>query len=219
MIVLAAIATLLPPGPAGSSDADHGSAPDPGRYWAIVTYTSLAVLGAFASFTYINPFCTDVSGFGPGAVGALLFVRGSAGLVGVFVVAYLVGRNGWLTMTGLIGAQAVALFAQWALAGSRIGVVASLSVSGFALAGLSTALATRVLEVAPGGSDLASAGTSTAFNIGITAGAFLGVLLLPAFGVRSTALAGALCTVAALAVALAEPRLSTRRPAMAAAGR
>ena len=211
--ILATIAVLLPSTTPGSSDADHGSAPDRGRYWAIVTYTALAVTGAFASFTYINPFFIQVSGFHQGAVGLLLFVRGVAGLIGVFVAGYLVGRNGWRTMTGLIGVQAVALAGQWAFGGNQIATVVSICVSGFALAALSAALGSRVLEVAPGSSDMAAAGTSTAFNVGITAGAFAGSLLLPAFGARSTPLAGALVTLAALAVVLAEPRLSTRRRA------
>jgi DHA1 family inner membrane transport protein len=211
LAILTTIAVLLPAGSPGASDADRGSAPDRGRYWAIVTYTALAVTGAFTSFTYINPFFRQVSGFGEGAVGPLLFVRGFAGLIGVFVVGYLVGRNGWRTMTGLIGAQAVALAGMWAFGDSRMATVLSICVSGFALAALSAGLGARVLEVAPGSSDLAAAGASTAFNVGITVGAFAGSLLLPAFGVRSTPLAGALVTLAALAVALAEPRLSTRR--------
>jgi MFS transporter, DHA1 family, inner membrane transport protein len=143
----------------------------------------------------------------------LLFLRGLAGLTGVFVIGYLVGRNGWLAMTGVIGAQMVALAGQWALGDNQIATILSICVSGFALAALSAGLGARVLEVAPSGSDLAAAGTSTAFNIGITLGAFVGGLLLPVFGVRATALAGTLFTLAALAVALAEPRLSTRRRA------
>jgi MFS transporter, DHA1 family, inner membrane transport protein len=127
------------------------------------------------------------------------------------VIGYMVGRNGWVTMTGLIGAQAAALAAQWALGGNRTITVLSICVSGFALAALSAALGARILEVAPHSSDMAAAGTSTAFNVGITAGAFAGSLLLPEFGVRSTALAGALFSLIAFAVVLAEPRLATRR--------
>jgi hypothetical protein len=67
--------------------------------------------------------------------------------------------------------------------------------------------------VAPNGSDLAAAGTSTAFNVGITAGAFLGGVLLPATGLRRTALAGAALTLVAFAVVLAEPAVSSRQPA------
>lgn len=211
--ILVTIAILLPGTEPGTSDTDRGSAPDAGRYWAIVTYTALAVTGAFAAFTYLNPFFTDVSGFSEGAVGPLLFVRGFAGLIGVFAVGYLVGGNGWLTMTVLIAAQAAALAGQWLLGGSQIATIVSICVSGFTLAALSAALGARVLEVAPGSSDSAAAGTSTAFNVGITAGAFVGSILLPTAGVRSTPLAGALFTIAALGVVLAEPRLSTRRRA------
>lgn len=213
LVVLITIAIVLPSTAPGTSDADRGSAPDAGRYWAIVTYTALAITGAFASYTYINPFFTQVSHFDEGVVGQLLFLRGLAGLTGVFVIGYLVGRNGWLAMTGVIGAQMVALAGQWALGDNQIATILSICVSGFALAALSAGLGARVLEVAPSGSDLAAAGTSTAFNIGITLGAFVGGLLLPVFGVRATALAGTLFTLAALAVALAEPRLSTRRRA------
>jgi MFS transporter, DHA1 family, inner membrane transport protein len=213
LAILVTIAILLPSTPPGTSDADRGSAPDAGRYWVIVTYTALAITGAFASYTYINPFFTQVSHFGEGAVGPLLFVRGLAGLTGVFVIGYLVGRNGWLAMTGVIGAQTVALAGQWALGTNQIATIMSICVSGFALAALSAGLGARVLEVAPSSSDLAAAGTSTAFNIGITLGAFVGSLLLPVFGVRVTALAGMLFTLAALAVVLAEPRLATRRRA------
>ena len=211
--ILVTIAILLPSAPPGTSDADHGSAPDAGRYWAIVTYTALAITGAFASYTYINPFLTQVSHFGEGAIGPLLFLRGLAGLTGVFVIGYLVGRNGWLAMTGVIGAQTVALAGQWALGSNQIASIMSICVSGFAIAALSAGLGARVLEVAPSSSDLAAAGTSTAFNIGITLGAFVGSLLLPVFGVRVTALAGVLFTLAALAVVLTEPRLASRRRA------
>ena len=213
LAILVTIAIVLPSNPPGTSDADRGSAPDAGRYWATVTYTALAITGAFASYTYINPFLTQVSHFHEGATGPLLFMRGLAGLTGVFAIGYLVGRNGWLAMTGVIGAQTVALAGQWALGSNQIATIVSICVSGFALAALSAGLAARVLEVAPSSSDLAAAGTSTAFNIGITLGAFVGSLLLPTLGVRATALAGMLFTLAALAVALAEPRLSTRRRA------
>ena len=217
LAILITIAVLLPSTAPGTSDADRGTAPDAGRYWAIVTYTALTVSGAFAAFTYINPFFTDVSGFSESAVGPLLFVRGFAGLIGVFVIGYLVGRNGWLTMTGLIGAQAVALGGQWLLGGNQAAAVIAVSISGFTLAALSAALGARVLEVAPGSSDLAAAGTSTAFNIGITAGAFVGSVLLPVAGARSTPLTGALLTTAAFLVVLAEPRVATHRGATPAA--
>ena len=211
LVILAIVATLLPNTAPGSSDADHGSAPDTVRYWAIVVATAFAVAGGFTAFTYISPFLTDVTGFGASAVGAVLFVRGLSGLIGVLLAGYLVDRNGWLTMAVVVGLQVFALAGQFVFGASRVATVASIAASGLTLAALSAALGSRVLTVAPGGSDVAAAGTSTAFNLGITGGALLGSILLPAAGVRSTALAGALLTLAAFAVVLAEPMLSGRR--------
>ena len=54
--------------------------------------------------------------------------------------------------------------------------------------------------MAPASTDLASAWTSSAFNIGIAGGSFLGGIILPAFGARPLALVGGALTLAALAV-------------------
>jgi DHA1 family inner membrane transport protein len=51
--------------------------------------------------------------------------------------------------------------------------------------------------------------------VGIAAGALIGGLLLPGFGVRSTALAGGLLSVAGLAAVLAEPLAARANPARA----
>jgi DHA1 family inner membrane transport protein len=63
----------------------------------------------------------------------------------------------------------------------------------------------RVLVVAPRGSDIASAGFSSAYNLGAAAGPVVGGLVLSGPGLRSTALAGWLLASMALAVVLSEP--------------
>jgi predicted MFS family arabinose efflux permease len=211
LVILATVAALLPNTPVGLGSADRGSAPDRGRYLSIVATTALAVTGAFATFTYINPFLTDVTGFSESSVGPLLLLRGVAGLAGVLVVGFLVDRYGWQIMVALMAIQTVALAGQYAMGGSQVATVITMSVSGFTLAALAAALGARVLAVAPGGSDMAGAGTSTAFNVGITAGAFVGSVLLRGAGVRSTALAGAVLTLVAFVVVLAEPAFSSQR--------
>ncbi|HEY3009307.1 MAG TPA: MFS transporter [Micromonosporaceae bacterium] len=213
LVALATVATLMPDTAPGTSDADRGSAPDAGRYWSMVVTTALAVTGAFTAFTYVSPFLTDVSGFGAGAVGPVLLLRGLAGLAGVLLAGFLVDRDGWRTMAAIVGVQTVALAGQFLAGATPVGAVAMVAVSGFALAGISAALGARVLEVAPATSDMAAAGTSTAFNVGITAGALLGSVLLDHAGVRSTALAGSVLSLLALAAVLAEPAMA-RRPAI-----
>ncbi|WP_127542190.1 MFS transporter [Actinoplanes sp. OR16] len=209
LVILVVIATLMPKAPPAQAETSVGSAPDAGRYWAIVVYTALAVTGSFTVLTYINPFLTEVSGFGEEAVSPLLFVRGLAGLAGVFVAGWLVGRNGWLTMAVMIGLQTVALFGQWVFGTSAAASVVTLAASGFALASMAAALGVRALETAPRSTDMAAAGTSTAFNVGIMGGALIGGVLIPAAGVRSVALAGAALSLLALVVVLLEPRLSS----------
>ncbi|MEU4427621.1 MFS transporter [Actinoplanes sp. NPDC024001] len=211
VLILLTLIALMPSAPAGERETARGSAPDAGRYWTLVVYTALAVGGSFTMFTYVSPFATEVSGFAESGVGPLLFVRGLAGLIGVFVAGWVVGRNGWLTMVAFISIQTLALTAQWAFGDSRAATVVTLALSGFALAGMAAGLGVRALETAPSSSDMASAGTSTAFNVGITGGALLGSVLVDAAGVRSTPLAGAALTLAALVAVLLEPVLSTRR--------
>jgi MFS transporter, DHA1 family, inner membrane transport protein len=125
------------------------------------------------------------------------------------VVGLVVDRRPWLTMTVVILVQGVALLLQYVLGPSAWAGAVTVAAAGLGIAALAAVLGARVLIVAPGSSDMASAGMSTAFNVGITAGSLIGGLLLPALGVRSTALAGAVLTVAALAVVLAEPRLAS----------
>jgi predicted MFS family arabinose efflux permease len=213
LLALVTVVALLPNVPAGQSDADRGSEPDAGRYRVLVVTTALAVTGAFTAFTYVSPFLTDVSGFDPSDTGILLLVRGIGGVAGVVLVGLLVDRNPWLTMLVAVAVQAVALALQYLLGAAQPAAAVTIAASGLTLAALSAALGARVLRVAPGSSDMASAGTSTAFNVGITAGALIGSILLPQAGARSTALAGALLTLAAFAAICAEPALSSARRA------
>ncbi|GAA1515740.1 MFS transporter [Sphaerisporangium rubeum] len=215
LVVLAVVAAVLPGTPAGRGAADRGSAPDRGRYLVIVAGTATAVTGAFAAFTYIGPFLTEVSGFAESSIGPLLLARGVAGVAGVVVAGYLADRHAWHTMAGLTGLQALALAAQYLLGGSPVATVAAVALSGFTMSGLTAVLGSRVLTHAPGTSDMASAGMSTAFNVGITAGAFLGGVLLPLAGPGGTVLAGALLSLVAFAVMLAEPAFSSRAATVA----
>ena len=217
LLLLTSVALLLPAASAEGSSAAHGSSPDAGRFWVLIGTTALVVSGSFVAFTYITEYLTTVNGFSPDATGPLLFLRGVAGVVGVAIVGLVVHRGVWPTMVVMVVLQAVALALHYFSGDATSVAIVAVALGGLALAGLAAALGVRVLQVAPGASVLASAGTSSAFNVGITAGALLGGVLLPATGVRSTALAGTLLTLAALALLLAEPALSSTRRASARA--
>jgi len=95
--------------------------------------------------------------------------------------------------------------------GTHQGVVLALiPLFGFAVAQAPSIFQARLLDVAPGHTDVASAWFSSAYNVGIAAGALTGGLLLPLTGVRSTYLMGAVLTALALAV-LASAHIPLRK--------
>jgi MFS transporter, DHA1 family, inner membrane transport protein len=211
LAAMVTIATCLPTALPGSGHATRGTTPDARRYLTLMAMTILATTGTFAAYTYITPFLIEVSRFPAAATGPLLLVRGVAGIVGVAAGGALVDRNPWAAMLIPVTAQATALLGLYTLAGTPVAAVGLVALSGLSFAALTTALASRVLQVAPGNADMAAAGAATAVNVGITAGAFIGGILLPGLGVRSTALVGGLLSLAALAVVLSEPLVATGR--------
>lgn len=224
LLTMLAVAWLLPTTRPGEGEASRGTAPDSRRYWLTLAVVSLAVTGSFASFTYITPFLTQVSRLSPGALTLVLLVRGIAGLAGVYLGGRMGDWNPWVAIGAPVAVQALALCALYPAGAQPAAAVVLVSLTGLSFAAMCTALTGRVLQVAPGSVDMATAGTSIAVNIGITAGALIGGLLLPGLGVRSTALAGGLLSIAALAAVLGELLLRPRpvsplpRPALAATG-
>jgi MFS transporter, DHA1 family, inner membrane transport protein len=215
LAVLVVVLILLPETPRGAGGADRGTAPDPGRYRMLVVASAVLVSGAFVAFTYIDPFLTRVSGFDHSALGPILLLRGVAGLLGVVVAGLVVTRWGWPSWLAATVIQAVALGALFAFGSHQVAAAAATALAGFALSGAASILGARVLEVAPGTTDMAGAGTSTSFNVGITAGALLGSALLSNVGPRAPVLAGAALSVLALLVVLAEPRFASSRSPLA----
>jgi len=210
LLAMAAVASLLPASAPGQGETARGTAPDARRYWLTIAVVSLAATGSFVSFTYVTPFLTQVSGFSLGSLSVILLIRGIAGMAGVAVGARMADWHPWTGVAAPVATQALALCGLYLAGGQPAIAVILLSLAGLSFSAMTTALAGRVLRVAPGSVDLAAAGTSVAVNVGIAAGSFIGSVLLPGFGVRSTALAGGLLSVAALVAVFAEFRLRPR---------
>ncbi|WP_198348040.1 MFS transporter [Plantactinospora sp. KBS50] len=205
------IFALIPTTAPDEAPSARGSTPDVRRYRLLLVLSVLAITGSLASFTYVTPFLVTVSGFALATTGALLLARGVAGIAGVFVGGVLADRHPWIATLAPVLLQTVALLGLYALGAVPVVAVVLVALAGAAYSALTTVLGSRFLQVAPGRTDLAVAGLSTAINIGITAGALVGGVLLTHGGVRDTALAGGMLSLAALAAVLIEPRLS--RPA------
>jgi predicted MFS family arabinose efflux permease len=206
-VALVALGATLPPD--GSRLVDPtgpGSQPDRRRFSALIAMAALATTGAFAFFTYLSPYLTDVAGISAGLLSVVLLLRGLAGIGGVAVAGALVDARPRLSIGFAVAVQAAALLLLVHPLGP-VAVVVLVALTGYAFAAFTTPLSTRILQTAPIRLDLATSVSSTAVNVGITLGALIGSALLDGPGVRTTALAGGLLTLAALAlVALDRPR-------------
>lgn len=203
-VVFVVVASLLPSTRPEEGHAARGARPDARRFWLMVAVAVLATAGAIAAYTYVALYVTEVSGFSAASVGAILLARGVASLVGILAIGALVDRSPWLALVATVALQSVALLGLYIFGRQPAVAVVLIALAGLAFAAFTGTLGSLVLDVAPGRSDLAGATVSAAVNIGITGGAFLGGLVLPSHGVRSTVLIGALLGLVALAAALGE---------------
>jgi DHA1 family inner membrane transport protein len=205
--ILGAVALLVPHFEYHESHAATGSHPDGRRYALLVLITGAGMAGYFTMSTYIAPFLSKITGVASSAVSIVLLAGGLAGVLGVMAAPRLLERAPRRALAvpfALIVADFLLLFAfgDVAVVAVPLLVLANVGIATFA-----TMLTSHVLDVAPGSSDVASAGTSSAFNVGIGGGAALGALAVHGGSLRATPLIGACTTAIALGIVLAEPRL------------
>jgi DHA1 family L-arabinose/isopropyl-beta-D-thiogalactopyranoside export protein-like MFS transporter/DHA1 family inner membrane transport protein len=166
----------------------------------------VCVTGFLTTFTYITPFLLDVSGFAAEALGPLLAVMGAAGVVGTVLVGAVLDRYPRGALLATIGLVTAALGGLYLAGTVRPAAVALTALSGLAFSAFAAAVGSRSLQVAPGSTDMAAAGTSSAFNVGIAAGSSIGGALIASGGVRGVAAIGGVLTALALAVLASERR-------------
>jgi predicted MFS family arabinose efflux permease len=213
------IATLLPRVSARETVVSRGSAPDVRRYAVLVASTAVGVAGFLTFNTYVTPFLLDISGFESSALGPILLACGLGGLTGTLLIGRLLDRDPWAAVALPLALVGVALLGLYSLGHRQAPTVLLIALVGMAFSMLAIAILSRTLQVAPGSTDLASAGTNAAFNAGIAAGGLIGGGLLDSIGVRSVALVGGLLAIAALVAMTAdEPLLARRRPLMEECG-
>jgi DHA1 family L-arabinose/isopropyl-beta-D-thiogalactopyranoside export protein-like MFS transporter/DHA1 family inner membrane transport protein len=213
-LATAAVLGALLPSTARKDDAvTRGAMPDARRSGLLVLVTAVAVAGAMTTYTYVTPFLLDVSGFRPQSLGPLLAVIGVAGVVGTVAVGRFLDRSPRGALVAAVGVMTTGLAGLALLGTVQPAAVVLLALMGLAFSAFAAAVAHRTLLIAPGSTDLASAGSSSAFNVGIAAGSLLGGLLITHQGTESVALVGGALAAVALAGLLAEPRLVMRRTA------
>lgn len=206
------VVALLPSAPVEENPAAVAPEPSRFRFVLLMTVVAVVVAGFFTFYTYLTVFLTRVAGTPPHAVGVVLAVGGAAGLIGTAVSGVLSDRSARATMTASVALVTAALALLAAAGSHRLAAVTAVAVLCFAMSAMITALTSRILRIAPGHVDIASAVGSAAFNAGIAAGSLLGGRLLDAWGPHSTVVAGGCLAAAGLAALLAEEPLGLRLP-------
>ncbi|NGO70109.1 Cmx/CmrA family chloramphenicol efflux MFS transporter [Streptomyces boncukensis] len=156
----------------------------------------------FCTFTYLEPLATRVTGLADGWVPGVLALFGAGSFVGVTLSGRVLDRR----PVALLAGGMAALTAGWALLALGAGVLAValalVFVQGMLAFGTGPALITRALRQAEGAPTLAGGFATAAFNVGATAGPWLGGLALGAgLGYRAPVWVSTALMVAALAVA------------------
>ncbi|ETK30998.1 MFS transporter [Microbispora sp. ATCC PTA-5024] len=204
LAVCLTVALLLPADRVRSHEAGRGTEPDGRRYAILVVATLIAVTGFLTAYTYITPFLLEVGGFAPAALSPLLLAGGISGVTGTLAVGPFLDRHPRGTLLVPLGMVTCALAALYALGGVKPAAVVGLCVMSIGFSAMVTSMQNRTLHVAPGSTDLASAGISSGFNVGIATGSLLGGAVLDGAGARDLAATGAVLTAAALVVLLSE---------------
>ncbi len=210
LVLMLVVGWLLPTAAPGRSETALGAEPDARRFSVVLVALTIATMGTFTAFTYLAPYLAEVGHLGPGAIGPVLFVRGLAGVAGVVIGGVLYDRTPQGSIGIGVAIQTVALLLLYPFGGAPVAAVGLVGLGGLAFAAFTTSLGSRILQIAPGSTDLAAAAAGVAINVGITGGALLGGLLLPAFGVRSTVLVAGVLSVAGLGIVAAEPLFASR---------
>lgn len=202
----AAVVALIPSYPPAAGGAARGTSPDRRAFMILLGATGIGITGFLTFMTYVTPFLLDVSGFTEGALAPLLFVSGASGVIGAVTVARTLDAHPAGSMLAALGVGAVSLLGLFALGHHQVAAVLLVAGAGFGYSAFATSMQARTLQTAPGSTDLASAGTSSAFNVGIAAGSLVGGLMLPGLGARPLALTGGLAVLLALTVLFIEAR-------------
>lgn len=169
------------------------------RLWLAYGTTALATGALLVSFSYLAPLLTDTTGLPAGWVPVVLGLYGVGSLVGIALGGRTADARPLRTLyVGLAGVIVTSV--GLALAADvpvwTVSLVVLLGGFGFAI---NPALNTRVLSLAQDAPTLAAATNFSAFNVGITAGPWLGGLVIDAgYGYAATAWIGAALGAVAL---------------------
>ncbi|MGO4592992.1 MFS transporter [Leifsonia sp. 2TAF2] len=144
---------------------------------------AVTMVGHYAFYTFVVPFLTGPMGIPSGNVGALLFLYGIVGAVGLILAGSVFGPRPQLGLILALLVTGAAVAALAVIAAQPIPALIAFMLWGLAFGALPPLLQTRLLHTSsPAFRDTASALYTTSFNVGIGGGALVGSLVYDAGG-------------------------------------
>jgi DHA1 family inner membrane transport protein len=144
------------------------------RVWQTLAIGMLAMGAVFASFSYVAPLLTEVSGFAPGALTLLLALFGVGLVAGNLLGGWAADRAQLPTLCGALGSLTVVMVAFASLASVPFAAAAGLLLMGATGFAVIPAFLSRLINLAGGESPLAAATGGSAANLGTAFGAYVG---------------------------------------------
>ncbi|MEV0386406.1 MFS transporter [Nonomuraea sp. NPDC050643] len=176
---------------------------------AIAT-TAVGFSGVATVFTYVAPLLTRVSGFSSAAVSGLLLAYGAGSFFGNLLAGRLTDRSMSATVRGVFGGLAGVLALIPFAAVWQPSAVAAILVLGLLATATIAPLQGLILRHAGDAPTLAVAANVGAFNLGAATGSAIGGVIVSAGALRWSGLAGAVLSLAGLALTyLVLPRTRT----------
>ncbi|ALD93156.1 MFS transporter, DHA1 family, purine ribonucleoside efflux pump [Cupriavidus gilardii CR3] len=217
LIFVLNIATL-PPLPAAASGARQGMrAQFRNRGVRLgLTVTFFLVAGHFMAYTFVRPLLQQVSGFGAGWIGVLLFGYGVAGMIANFAAGPLAGRHPGRALLAVALALSATLLLFATFGNTMTSGAALLLCWGLSYGAVSVSVQSWMLRAADGidGIEAATALLVSVFNLGIALGSFFGGIAVDVAGLQTTLLIASALTLAGLVTSV---RMQ-RAPSAASAG-
>jgi len=172
------------------------------QVWLTLLVGTVGFGGMFATYSYIAPTMTELTGYAPAAVPVILAIYG----IGMTTGAFLSGRvAAYGLMRGIffcLAAIAVILALFGYAAHNKVTAVLVVFLLGLVPTILVPMLQTRLMDVAHEGQSLAAALNHSTLNLANALGAWLGSVVLAAgFGYEWPSRVGAMLAVAGMAVA------------------
>ena len=155
--------------------------------------------GLFASYSYVAPMLTDVTGLAEGAVPWVLVLVGIGMTAGSLVGGRLADVSTLGTLAAGLMLVITVLLGLAVFLDTAPTAIALLFLLGFASLGLGPAIQMRIIDQAGGAPTMVSAGVQSAFNLANTIGAWLGGAVIAAgAGLRAPNVVGAVLAFAGL---------------------